>query len=185
MYCYESTKSTQDALGFIQPLILIFAVIALFVGSFIIANTFSMIVRESMRGYALLRSIGASPLQSVLHGDRASSVAGPGRFARRHRGRLGHGQLIASGWANMGMPLTGATNPTVSDMLVGLVVGIVVTLIGAALPANGGACPADSGDERNRQSGKARPRTCILGTVMVLLGFLSSGFHLRFGRRGW
>ena len=37
--------------------------IALFVGSFIIANTFSMIVRESMRGYALLRSIGASPLQ--------------------------------------------------------------------------------------------------------------------------
>ena len=62
-YRDESTKSTQDALGFIQPLILIFAVIALFVGSFIIANTFSMIVRESMRGYALLRSIGASPLQ--------------------------------------------------------------------------------------------------------------------------
>ena len=48
-YRDESTKSTQDALGFIQPLILIFAVIALFVGSFIIANTFSMIVRESMR----------------------------------------------------------------------------------------------------------------------------------------
>ena len=39
-YRDESTKSTQDALGFIQPLILIFAVIALFVGSFIIANTF-------------------------------------------------------------------------------------------------------------------------------------------------
>lgn len=59
----ESTQSTQEALGFVQPLILIFAVIALFVGSFIIANTFSMIVRESMRGYAVLRSIGASPAQ--------------------------------------------------------------------------------------------------------------------------
>jgi putative ABC transport system permease protein len=57
----EQSKSIKDSLGFIQPLILIFAIIALFVGSFIIANTFSMIVRESMRGYALLRSVGASP----------------------------------------------------------------------------------------------------------------------------
>ena len=138
-YRDESTKSTQDALGFIQPLILIFAVIALFVGSFIIANTFSMIVRESMRGYALLRSIGASPLQvfstvivQALLLGLVGSLAGIG---------LGWGmvKLIASGLANMGMPLTGATNPTVSDMLVGLVVGIVVTLIGAALPARNAA----------------------------------------------
>ena len=59
----EATKSTQESLGFVQPLILIFAVIALFVGAFIIANTFTMIVRDSMRGYALLRSVGASPAQ--------------------------------------------------------------------------------------------------------------------------
>ena len=162
-YRDESTKSTQDALGFIQPLILIFAVIALFVGSFIIANTFSMIVRESMRGYALLRSIGASPLQvfstvivQALLLGLVGSLAGIG---------LGWGmvKLIASGLANMGMPLTGATNPTVSDMLVGLVVGIVVTLIGAALPAR-------TWHPRHRHGAVGLPEL---------------GLHLRFGRRGW
>ncbi len=53
----DATKSIQDQLGFIQPLILIFAAIALFVGAFIIANTFTMIVRESMRGYDATKSI--------------------------------------------------------------------------------------------------------------------------------
>ena len=176
-YRDESTKSTQDALGFIQPLILIFAVIALFVGSFIIANTFSMIVRESMRGYALLRSIGASPLQvfstvivQALLLGLVGSLAGIG---------LGWGmvKLIASGLANMGMPLTGATNPTVSDMLVGLVVGIVVTLIGAALPARNAALapPIQAMNETVNPEKPVLARG-ILGTVMVLLGFLSWGF---------
>ena len=176
-YRDESTKSTQDALGFIQPLILIFAVIALFVGSFIIANTFSMIVRESMRGYALLRSIGASPLQvfstvivQALLLGLVGSLAGIG---------LGWGmvKLIASGLANMGMPLTGATNPTVSDMLVGLVVGIVVTLIGAALPArNAALAPPIQAMNETVNPEKSVLARGILGTVMVLLGFLSWGF---------
>lgn len=176
-YRDESTKSTQDALGFVQPLILIFAVIALFVGSFIIANTFSMIVRESMRGYALLRSIGASPLQvfttvivqAVLLG-LVGSAAGIA---------LGWGmvKLIASGLSNMGMPLTGATDPTVSDMLVGLMVGIVVTMIGAALPARNAALapPIQAMNETVNPEKPVHMRG-IIGTTMVALGFLSWAF---------
>ena len=176
-YRNESTKSTQDALGFIQPLILIFAVIALFVGSFIIANTFSMIVRESMRGYALLRSIGASPLQvfstvivqAVLLG-LAGSAAGIA---------LGWGmvKLIASGLSNMGMPLTGATDPSIADMLVGLLVGLIVTLIGAALPARNAALapPIQAMNETVNPEKSVRARG-IIGTVMVVLGFLCWAF---------
>ena len=176
-YRDESTKSTQDALGFIQPLILIFAVIALFVGSFIIANTFSMIVRESMRGYALLRSIGASPLQVFstvivqavllgLVGSAAGIVLGWGMV-----------KLIASGLANMGMPLTGATDPSISDMLVGLAVGLVVTLIGAALPARNAALapPIQAMNETVNPEKPVRARG-IIGTIMVVLGFLCWAF---------
>ena len=82
-------------------------------------------------------------------------------------------KLIASGLANMGMPLTGATNPTVSDM----VVGIVVTLIGAALPARNAALapPIQAMNETVNPEKPVLARG-ILGTVMVLLGFLSWGF---------
>ncbi len=131
----EQTKTIRTMMGFIQPLILIFAVIALFVGSFIIANTFSMIVRESMRGYALLRSIGASPMQvfstviiqSIVLGIVGSII---GIF-------LGWGliALIALGLSATGAALTGSTVPSVSSILVGLLVGVAVSIAGALLPA--------------------------------------------------
>lgn len=104
-------------------MILIFAVIALFVGSFIIANTFSMIVRESMRGYAVLRSIGASPAQvftTVIVQAIVLGVVGSGIGIG-----LGWGMVkgIVAMMGQMGTPMTGSSNPSVSDMLVGLAVG--------------------------------------------------------------
>ncbi len=176
-YRDESTKSTQDALGFIQPLILIFAVIALFVGSFIIANTFSMIVRESMRGYALLRSIGASPMQVFSTVIVQALVLG---FVGSVSGiALGWGvvKLIASGLDSMGMPLTGATDPTVSDMAIGLIVGMVVTLIGAALPARNAALapPIQAMNETVNPEKPVRARG-VFGTIMVAAGFICWAF---------
>ncbi len=176
-YRDESTQSTQDALGFIQPLILIFAVIALFVGSFIIANTFSMIVRESMRGYALLRSIGASPMQVFSTVIVQALVLG---FVGSVSGiALGWGvvKLIASGLNSMGMPLTGATDPTVSDMAIGLIVGMVVTLIGAALPAKNAALapPIQAMNETVNPEKPVRARG-VLGTIMVAAGFICWAF---------
>ncbi|PLS30455.1 Permease of ABC transporter system [Bifidobacterium margollesii] len=167
----ENAKATKDALGFIQPLILIFAVIALFVGSFIIANTFSMIVRESMRGYALLRSVGASPgqvfstviVQAVVLG-LIGSLAGIG---------LGWGvvKLIVMGMERMGTPISGSSNPTVTDMLVGLVVGMIVTFVGASLPARRAAL-APPIQAMNETVNPEKPVTMrgILGAVMCLIG---------------
>ncbi|NED53989.1 FtsX-like permease family protein, partial [Micromonospora aurantiaca] len=44
----------------IRRFLLVFAVIAVFVGSFIIFNTFAMLVSGRVRELALLRSVGAS-----------------------------------------------------------------------------------------------------------------------------
>lgn len=181
----ESSTSNKEMLGFIQPLILIFAVIALFVGSFIIANTFSMIVRESMRGYALLRSIGASGgqvfltviIQALLLG-LAGSVAGIA---------LGWGMVkaIAALLARIGMPLTGSVAPTPNDMLVGLLVGVAVAVIGAALPARRAAMapPIQAMNETVNPEPSVVPRA-VAGTVVTLIGAMSWVLCWRIGASG-
>ena len=176
----ESTQSTQESLGFVQPLILIFAVIALFVGSFIIANTFSMIVRESMRGYALLRSIGASPAQvftTVIVQAIMLGVVGSGIGIG-----LGWGMVkgIVAMMGQMGTPMTGSSNPSVSDMLVGLAVGLIVTLIGAALPASRAAMapPIQAMNETVNPEKPVLTRG-IIGTTMIVVGALTWAWTCR------
>lgn len=176
----ESTQSTQEALGFVQPLILIFAVIALFVGSFIIANTFSMIVRESMRGYAVLRSIGASPAQvftTVIVQAIMLGVVGSGIGIG-----LGWGMVkgIVAMMGQMGTPMTGSSNPSVSDMLVGLAVGLIVTLIGAALPASRAAMapPIQAMNETVNPEKPVLTRG-IIGTTMIVVGALTWAWTCR------
>ena len=53
----------KEALGFFSIFLLVFAVISIFVGSFIIFNTFSMLVAQRSRELALLRALGASRRQ--------------------------------------------------------------------------------------------------------------------------
>ncbi len=167
----DATKSIQDQLGFIQPLILIFAAIALFVGAFIIANTFTMIVRESMRGYALLRSVGASPLQvfaSVLVQAVILGLVGSGIGVLLGWGLL---ELIAKGMSNSGMPLSGSPAPSASDVIVGLIVGVVVTIVGATLPAKTAATapPIQAMNETVNPEKPVKARGWI-GIVMVAIG---------------
>lgn len=167
----ESTKSIQDKMGFIQPLILIFAVIALFVGSFIIANTFAMIVRESMRGYALLRSVGASPGQvfsTVIVQAVALGLMGSGLGIGLGWGMV---KLIVAGLGQMGLPLSGQTDPTLSGMIVGLLVGLLVTLVGAALPARDAALapPIQAMNETVNPEKSVVPRG-IIGLIMCCIG---------------
>ena len=170
----ESSKTTKEMLGFIQPLILIFAAIALFVGSFIIANTFSMIVRESMRGYALLRSIGASSAQvfsTVIIEALLLGLIGSGAGIGLGWGMV---KLIANGMAELGVPLSGSVSPSVTDMLVGLVVGVAVTLIGATLPARRAALapPIEAMNETVNPEASVVPRA-IIGVVLLAFGAFS------------
>ena len=163
----DATKSIQDQLGFIQPLILIFAAIALFVGAFIIANTFTMIVRESMRGYALLRSVGASPLQvfaSVLIQAVILGLVGSGIGVLLGWGLL---ELIAKGMTQSGMPLSGSPTPSATDVIV----GVIVTIIGATLPAKTAATapPIQAMNETVNPEKPVRARGWI-GIAMVAVG---------------
>ena len=88
------SSETQDALNIIKYALLGFAGIALFVGSFVIANTLAITVAQRMRELATLRTLGASRRQVLGSVVLESVVVGllgldhralPGR---RDRGRI-------------------------------------------------------------------------------------------------
>ena len=59
----QAADDVKEALGFFSTFLLAFAAVALFVGSFIIFNTFTIIVAQRLRELALLRALGASRKQ--------------------------------------------------------------------------------------------------------------------------
>jgi len=61
----EGQSGIRDALAFFDTFLLVFAGVALFVGSFLIFNTFSIVVAQRMRELALLRAVGASRAQMM------------------------------------------------------------------------------------------------------------------------
>lgn len=56
----EQNEAAENILGSVQTFLLVFVVLAVFVGSFIIMSTFAMSVRQRVKEFALLRAIGAS-----------------------------------------------------------------------------------------------------------------------------
>src|SRR5687768_11122779 len=62
----KQAQDLSDALGFIRTALLVFAGVALLVGSFLIFNTFSVTVAQRSREFALLRTLGASRRQILL-----------------------------------------------------------------------------------------------------------------------
>ena len=56
----RQSSEIRDNLSFLQIALLVFAGVALFVGAFLIFNTFSITVAQRVREFAMLRTLGAS-----------------------------------------------------------------------------------------------------------------------------
>ena len=132
----ESTAQMKEAFGFFTTALLVFAYVALFVGWFIISNTFSILVAQRTRELALLRAIGASRLQvlgsvileAVIIGV-VSAVIG-----------VGMGVALA-GAAFWGLNALGVEIPQTTLVVAPATVvqaglaGLVVTTVAALMPA--------------------------------------------------
>jgi putative ABC transport system permease protein len=139
----EQAAALKEGLGFFQTALLVFAGVALFVGSFIIFNTFSIIVAQRTRELALLRALGASRRQVLTSVIGEAAVVGV--FASLVG--IGAGILIAMGLRAM-LELFGISLPATDlqllprTIVVALVVGIVVTLTASIFPARRAAAVA-------------------------------------------
>ncbi len=123
-------------LGFLNTFLLVFAAIALVVGSFLIVNTFSILVAQRSRELALLRALGASRGQVTRSVLTEAAVVG---LVGATLG-LAVGYALAAGlralFGQFGLDLSGTTlvlQPR--TVVVSYVVGLVVTMIAAYLPA--------------------------------------------------
>ncbi|HEX5333461.1 MAG TPA: FtsX-like permease family protein [Cellulomonas sp.] len=168
----ETRSTIEKALGFISTFLLVFAGISLFVGAFIIANTFTMSVRERMREFALLRAIGASPSQvfaSILLQAAAIGVVGS---ALGVAGGLGLVSALRVLFERMGMTLSGSIPLDASTVLVSIGIGTLVSLLAALVPARRAALvpPVEAmRDDVVDQEHSLRIRS-VAGWALVALG---------------
>lgn len=85
------SKQTRDARSFVSYFLLAFDTVGLLAGTFLIANTFSMIVAQRTREFALLRALGASlGAEYPVGGAGISPRRGRRLGARRGRGGWCH-----------------------------------------------------------------------------------------------
>ena len=132
----EEAAEIQAALGFFTVFLSVFGWVALFVGSFLIYNTFRIVVSQRTKELALLRALGAGGRQVrgiVLL--EALMIGGIGALLG-----IGFGVMIAFGLQQI-LSAVGIDLPTASlsikprTVIVGLAAGLVVTLVSALVPA--------------------------------------------------
>jgi len=167
----EARTDIEGQLGFVQMFMLVFAGISLFVGAFIISNTFSMSVRQRMREFALLRAIGASPSQVFASILIQAAVVGLAGSALGIAGGLGLVSLLRMLFEKVGMDLSGSIPLDASTVVISLLIGTVVAVVAAALPARRAAlsAPVEAMREADATDRSLKTRT-IAGSVLTAAG---------------
>jgi putative ABC transport system permease protein len=132
----SDAKDTESFLNFLQDFLLAFGGIALFVGSFVIANSLSITITQRTRELATLRTLGASRRQVrrsiVIEGlaiGALASVIGIGVGLGLGVGLFKLFDLVGFTLPNNGLVLHQRT------VIVALLVGILVTVIASLRPA--------------------------------------------------
>ena len=186
----QSSTNLSNGFGFLTTALLIFAGVALFVGAFIIFNTFSIIVAQRSRELALLRCLGAFRRQLLTMVLAESAIIG---LVSSVLG-LGLGIVLAVGLhallGSVGVDLP-STSPQLlpRTVVVSLVLGVVVTIAAATLPAvrAGRASPlAALRDDPGSDDGSSTRFRLVVGTLLAVVGVVAvvDGLFGRGGNRG-
>lgn len=183
----EQAADIQSALSFFTIFLSVFGWVALFVGSFLIYNTFRIVVTQRTRELALLRALGASTRQvRVIVLLEALAIGVIGALLG-----LGFGVAIAYG-LQVGLPAAGIELPTASlsvqprTVIVGLAAGSVITLVAGLIPARRAAKVSVMAALRDDPAGPARTgfvRRTVAGGAILALGVAALSFGL-FGDTG-
>lgn len=132
----DEARMIEAGLSSLNTMLLVFAAIALFVGIFLIANTFTMLVAQRTRELALMRAVGASRrqvkrsviLEALVVGAIASVIGfviGIGLASGLRSAMSSFGAKVPAG------PLI--VSPTA--VVAAVAVGVLVTVLAAWLPA--------------------------------------------------
>ena len=183
----QDSSSITSFLSFLKTFLLVFAGVALFVGSFVIANSLSITIAQRTREFGTLRTLGASRrqirrailIESFVIGSVASVI----------------GLLVGLGLAQLLFALFNAAGLTLPNsgtvvkprtIIVAILVGVIVTVLASLRPAiratrvepiaavREGAMLPEGRLAKYRTVGSAG--TVALGVIALLLGlFVASG----------
>ena len=179
----EQSSDVKKGLGFFNTFLLTFALIALFVGAFIIFNTFSMLVAQRTRELALMRALGASRgqvnraviLEAFIVGLLSSLIG------------LVAGVGVAIGlkalFGVFGAQLPDA--PTViatRTVIASFAVGTLVTVVAAIMPARRASRVSPLAALREAATpDRSLKRQTIVGGALLVLGAAAMTKSLRDG----
>ena len=182
----RGSEEIRDNLGFLQTVLLVFGFVAVFVGAFLIFNTFSITVAQRVTEFGLLRTLGASRRQiltSVLVEALAIGLLGAvlgigGGFLMA---LLLNALLTAFG---VDLPTTGLVLES-RTVVVALLVGVLVTAVSSMVPALRSTRVPPIAALRAYSPPSSRGRRLLFlalsallglgGLAMVLIGLFGSG----------
>jgi putative ABC transport system permease protein len=173
----QQADDVKQSLSFFSTFLLAFAAVSLFVGSFIIYNTFTIIVAQRLRELALLRALGASRKQvtrsvlaeGLLVGFFASLIG------------VGFGVLVAIGLKALFAAL-GADLPSTAlvmkprTVIVPVIVGVLITTISSWGPARKASKVPPVAAIRGAEGipeGRSLRRRIVSGGLVLGIGLLA------------
>ena len=183
-WAQEQTDMLAEGFSFLNYFFLAFGGIALLVGTFIIFNTFSMLVAQRLRELALLRAIGASKgqvirsviVEALVTGVIGSVLGVAAGFA------LAFGLFALLEALDLGLPSSGLEF-TAAAVYVPMIVGIVITVLSALVPAwRAGKVPPVAAMRSGLTSANSKVMTILFG-VFGGIGLLIGAVLAFFGSR--
>jgi putative ABC transport system permease protein len=172
----RGSDEIRENLGFLRIFLLVFGFIAVFVGSFLIFNTFSITVAQRVSEFGMLRTLGASRRQiltTVMVEAIAIGLVGAVLG-------IGGGFVIAKA-INALFEAFGIDLPTTSLVLesrtvvVALLVGVLVTLVSSLVPALRSTRVPPIAALHSFQPAPTRRRRLVYLALSILLGLAGLG----------
>ncbi|WP_062200699.1 ABC transporter permease [Demequina salsinemoris] len=170
----EQSESLDSMLQYIDIFAITFALVALFVGSYIIVNTFRIVVTQRTREFGLMRAIGVTGSQVrrtvLLEALVIAVVAATLGIGLGYLGALGMAAVAESFvgdiFGTMSLPL--------DAVLWSYALAALVTLVSALLPAIHASAisPMEALRESATESKKPLKTRNIVGAAIALLGLV-------------
>jgi putative ABC transport system permease protein len=179
------SQNVKEGFSFLSTALLIFGGIALFVGSFLIFNTFSITVSQRTREFGMLRTLGASGRQVLATVMLEALLIGLVGSLVGIAGGIGFVAMITALFKALGFDLpTSGLVISAGTIVVGLAVGLISTAIASILPALRATRVTPLEALRDPGSPiRARPRpwrtalatgVTLLGAALILLGLFGT-----------
>jgi putative ABC transport system permease protein len=181
----ENQSDVRQGLNFFTIFLTVFALVALFVGSFVIANVFSITQAQRLKENALMRAIGANSgqvsralmVEAFIIGLIGSLLGFIGGLALA----IGLRALLAL--FGIDIPTSGLTILP-RTIVITLVAGLFVTIVSAVAPAikAGRVKPIQAMREGALESNASNRSRLITGLILLVLGGTAVGVGLAGGK---